>query len=129
MAYFMPATVAVPRPSLPARCRQEIRGFRGLLLVAPLAGAVGRIIVDDQNVHLRRETENLRDQPGQVFPFIVGGHANQSFAGRGHDLRDSSTRWDLGVEWESEGDPSSIEAGTAHSAIIARRFPAMLPFP
>ena len=82
----MPATVAVPRPSLPGRCRQAMRGVGGPLLLAPLARAVGRVVVDYQNVRLRRETEDLLDQPRQVLHLVIGGHRDQSRAGLGHDL-------------------------------------------
>ena len=46
-------------------------------LVAPRAGPVGRVVVDDENVDVACMSEYLVDQIRQIFDLVVRGYGNQ----------------------------------------------------
>ena len=46
-------------------------------LVDELAGAVGRVIVDDQDVGLGREAQDVRDQAGDILALVIGRDDDQ----------------------------------------------------
>ena len=56
------------------------------LATGPLAGdlpcAIGRIVVDDQELNVGRAGEHGIDQMLDVFPFVVGGRLHEHAAGR-----------------------------------------------
>ncbi len=57
------------------------------LLVAPAASAVGRVIVDHQEVNIRSVAEDFVDQPWEVLDFVIRGRHDQRFRfrrGRSH---------------------------------------------
>ena len=51
--------------------------------VAPLARAVGRIVVDHQQIGGRQVAKNLVHQWGQILDFVIRGHDNERFSGIG----------------------------------------------
>jgi hypothetical protein len=61
----------------------------GAFFVAPLACAVGRIVVDHQQIGLGQVVENRIDQQWNIFHLVISGNGNQSFFGVGHFLVES----------------------------------------
>ena len=51
-------------------------------LVAPAAGAVRRIVVDDQNVHIWQHAKYFVDQAWQILDLVVGSQSDER-AGHG----------------------------------------------
>ncbi len=78
MASRKPARAGRPEP-LFAGAMQDANaavGRRQLVRHAPRA--VGRIIVDDEDVRFRQDAANLRDQEAEVFPLVVGAERDQN---------------------------------------------------
>lgn len=46
-------------------------------ITTPGARSVGRVVIDDKNLHFGDQTLQLLDQPRKVFPFVVGGNDRQ----------------------------------------------------
>ena len=47
-------------------------------LIAPPAGAVGRVVVDDEHVGVGQLRANRRHERGQILDFVVGGEGDES---------------------------------------------------
>jgi hypothetical protein len=43
------------------------------LFIAPLAGAVRGVVVDDEHVRRRQNAEDFFSESGEVLDFVVGG--------------------------------------------------------
>src|SRR5262249_58180615 len=50
-------------------------------LVGQLAGAVGRVVVDDQHLGGRQHLPNLREQRREVVALVVGGERDENARG------------------------------------------------
>ncbi len=80
------------QPQFPRPMEAMDAGIGRRLLVAPTAGAVGRIVVDHQQVGPRGEAENLLHQPGEILHLVVRRHRDQCLFGVGHELAHRSGR-------------------------------------
>ena len=78
--------VGSAQPQL-ARAMEDMDAFiAGGDGVGDVAGAVGRVVVDNRHVHIAGQRAQLPDETGQIFTFVVGRHDHQrrSRPGWGH---------------------------------------------
>ena len=57
-------------------------GFASRRLCHPLAGAIGAVVIDHQDVGGRQHTPPPTHQVRQIFPLVVGRQRNQQLVGR-----------------------------------------------
>ena len=68
-----PRDVGRTEPELARPLEQVDAGIGGLALQDQRAGAVGRVVVDDQHVQPERQRQQLVQQAADVVAFVVGG--------------------------------------------------------
>ena len=88
------ARTAVPSPSLPGRWMTWSPGQFRLDLVGDPAGAVGRVVVDDQDRGLGRVLADRLDERAKVAGLVVGGQRDEeSPRGRRENLVRCASAW------------------------------------
>ena len=80
MPYFKPGDDCGPEAELAAAMQTMNARIGGRLPIAPLAGAVGRIVVDYEHVDIGGVLKNLLDEPGKILDLVVRGRHDQRFA-------------------------------------------------
>ena len=68
MANRIPARIAVPSPSLPARWMTWTSAGAALQIVGDRARAVGRVVVDDQDRRVGRRRRRIASTSGRRLP-------------------------------------------------------------
>ncbi len=78
---FHPSDDRGPQAKFSLSVQAVQAGFGFCSLVAPRAGAVGGIVVDNQDVHLRGDFPNGIDEQRQILDFVVGRNRDERALG------------------------------------------------